>query len=168
MKNFLYILLIVASGIIAGCAAGGYSFTGGSVGDAKTINIKSFPNRAPLVEPTLSNRFTEALKDRFVQQSSLSLTNGTGDMQIDGEITGYTLTPQAVQSGDLAARTRLTITVKVKYTNTLDDSNDFEQNFSRYSEYDNTKSLDAALDGLLEDILSQLTEDIYNKALVNW
>lgn len=167
MKKSIIVILVLSIFAIA-CSVGGYSFSGGSVGDAKTINIKDFPNRASNVEPTLSSLFTEGLKDRFVRQSSLSLTNGKADMVIEGEITGYRLSPVGASADETAAKERLTVTVQVRFTNLTDETKDFESSFSRYSEYSKNTSLDAVLNQLLEDIVDQLTEDIYNKALVNW
>lgn len=146
-----------------------YSFTGASIPpDAKTINIKYFPNRASLVEPTLSQTFTEALKDKFTNETSLILTNQGGDLILEGTITGYTTQPVAIQGNDQAAMNRLTITVQVKYTNTVDDKMSFESNFSRYSDYSSSQNLSSVQDALIEEISTWLVEDIFNKAVVNW
>ncbi len=161
----VYLCLVL---LVVSCKSGGYSFTGGSVGNAKTIRVHHFPNRADIVNPTLSNNFTEALKDRFVQQTSLSLTNGNADMEFKGEIVGYRVSPQAFQGNETAALNRLTISVKVVFVNRTDESKNFESSFSRFADFSSTESLTSVENQLVETILEQLTEDIFNKALVNW
>ncbi|MFO7790104.1 MAG: LptE family protein [Bacteroidota bacterium] len=153
---------------LSSCVSGGYSFTGASIGEAETINVKHFPNRAPMVQPTLSNTFTEALKDKFVQQTNLDLVNGTADMEFEGEITGYEITPQAYQGDETAALSRLTITVKVKFINRTDETQNFETTFSAFDEYSSSKSINAVENELIDEIVGELTDDIFNKAVVNW
>lgn len=168
MKKILtYSLMFVMLAFLTACS-GGYSFTGGDVGSAKTIRVAYFPNRASVVNPSLSSQFSEALKDRFVQQTSLSVSNGNADLEFEGEIVDYKVTPQAYQGNETAALNRLTISVKVKFTNRIDESKSFESNFSRFSDYSSTESLTSVEDQLVEDILDQITEDIFNRALVNW
>src|SRR5690606_24535555 len=111
------------------CGSGGYSFTGGDVGNAKTISVDFFPNYAPIVEPTLSQVFTEALRDIFIRQTSLELVERGGDLHFEGTITGYDVKPINAQSSDVgkAAANRLTITVNVIYVNKLEEKKSFEQ-----------------------------------------
>jgi hypothetical protein len=168
MKYLLRNILFVTVLALFWTCSGGYSFTGGSVGDAKTIRVQYFPNRAEVVNPSLSTFFAESLKDRFLQQSSLTVTNAVPDLDFEGEITDYRITPQAFQGNETAALNRLTITVKVKFTNHKDESKNFESSFSRYADYSSTESLTSVESQLVEEITNQLTEDIFNRALVNW
>jgi hypothetical protein len=165
--NIKHIVFVFASLILAACS-GGYSFTGGSVGEAKTLRVGHFPNRAAVVNPSLSNQFAEALKGRFLQQTSLNLSNDVADLEFEGQITNYRITPQAIQGNETAALNRLTITVSVKFVNRIDESKNFESSFSRFSDYSSTESLSSVEDQLVEEILEQITEDIFNRALVNW
>ncbi len=165
--NLKHIVLILISLTLAACS-GGYSFTGGSVGEAKTLRVGYFPNRAAVVNPSLSNQFAEALKDRFLQQSSLKLSNDVADLEFDGQITAYRITPQAIQGNETAALNRLTITVNVKFVNRIDESKNFESSFSRFADYSSTESLTSVENQLVDEILEQITEDIFNRALVNW
>lgn len=161
-------MVILAVASLSACKMN-YSFTGASIPpEAKTLNIKYFPNRAGLVEPTLSQTFTEALKDKFINETSLILTNQGGDLIIEGAITGYSTQPVAIQGNDQAAMNRLTISVQVKYTNTVDDKMSFESSFSRYSDYSSSQNLSAVQEGLIQEISQWLVEDIFNKAVVNW
>lgn len=154
--------------IFSGCSVN-YSFTGASIPvEVKTINIKYFPNNASLVEPILSQKLTDALRDKFTSETSLVLVNDGGDLVLEGSITGYGTQPVAIQGNDQAALNRLTITLDVSYTNTFDDNMSFESSFSRYSDYSSSDNLTAVQEALMEEINTMLVEDIFNKAVINW
>ena len=151
----------------SGC--GMYSFTGASIpADAKTVSISYFENKADLIEPTLSQTLTDALRDRFSSQTTLNLLERGGDLQLEGEITGYRTEPIAIQGDQTAALNRLTITVQVKYVNLFDESKNFDTSFSRYSDYSSSDDLNSVQSGLIEVINEALVDDIFNKAVVNW
>ncbi len=153
--------------LLSGC--GIYSFTGASIPpEAKTVSIKYFPNNASLVEPTLSQIFTDALKDKFVSQTTLILVQKNGDLRIEGEIIGYSTKPVAITGDQTAALNRLTITIKVKYVNTFDETKNFESSFNRYEDYPSSKNLSDVQETLITQINEMLIEDIFNKAVVNW
>lgn len=157
-------LLLFASG---GC--GTYSFTGASIPPGtETVSISFFENRASIIQPTLSAKFTEKLKDRFVSQTNLRLVNDNGDLQFDGYISDYQSRPVAIQGNEQAALNRLTITVSVNFKNAKDPKQDFDSSFSRYVDYDSRKNLSAVEQELISEICQQLTEDIFNKAVINW
>ena len=164
----IYLLLIVST-FIWSCGNVSYTFTGASFDeDVKTISVAYFPNYAPLANPTLSQSFTEALKDIFINQTNLDLIQKNGDLQFEGSITGYRTSPIAITGNETAALNRLTITVKVKFTNTKDSERDFETTFSRFADYESSQSLAQVEDQLIEEINGQLTQDIFNKAASNW
>jgi hypothetical protein len=144
-----------------------YSFSGAST-DVKTVSIQYFKNSASLAKPTLSQSFTEALKDIFLQQTKLSLVEKNGELNFEGEIINYQTSPVAIQSNDQAALNRLTITVSVKFTNTKDEKQNFQTAFSRYADYSSSQTLSSVEDGLISEINKQLAEDIFNKAMINW
>jgi hypothetical protein len=145
-----------------------YSFTGASISpDVKTISIQTITNQADLVVPTLSQTMTESLKDKFLSQTSLQLVSN-GDLNLEGEITSYRVQPMAIQSSDKAALNRLTISVNIRFTNTKDEKQNFSSSFSRFTDYDSSQSLNAIEEDLIKQILTQLNEDIFNKALANW
>ena len=150
-------------------ACGFYSFTGASISpDVKTVSVQYFPNRAATIQPTLSQVFTERLKDYFLEQTNLSLEADAGDLNFSGEIVKYEVKPIAIQANEQAAQNRLSIAVKVKFENTKDESKNFEQKFSRYADYDSGQSLADVEEDLIEQITNELAEDIFNKAVVNW
>ena len=141
--------------------------------EMKTINVVFFENNAPLVVNNLSQLFTESLKDRIRSQSRLGIVRGEADATMEGAITGYSIAPVSIQATNnntapLATATRLTITVNVKYVNNKDKkrSPDFEQSFSRYTDF--TGDISSQEQNLIRIINQQLTEDIFNKAFANW
>ena len=154
--------------LLAACT-GGYSFTGASIPpEAKTISVETFPNYASTVNPQLSQKLTDDLIQMFSSQTSLDVTNSDGDLQLSGEITGYETRASALSASDEVSMNRLTITIKVKFVNTKDPEADFEQQFSRYRDYAATLDFAAVENGLMNEIVTELCEDIFNKAVVNW
>jgi len=169
IKNRLIGLIVLLSISLSFPSCISYSFTGASIPpEAKTISIQYFDNHASFVNPTLSESLTTAVKDRFTNQTSLVLVRQNGDLQIEGVITDYQSTPQAITAGETAALTRLTIKVKVKFVNLLQPENNFETTFSRYQDYESTKDLAEVQDVLVLLINEMLVDDIFNKAVVNW
>ena len=125
-KSIITLFYSLSIILLIGCGA--YSFTGGNTGDAKTIQIDFFPNQAPLVEPSLSQRFTQDLQDLFTRQTNLTLVRAGGDLRFEGEIIDYRITPMSAtssQGSQTAAQNRLTIVVNVRYTNRLEEKDDF-------------------------------------------
>lgn len=120
------------------------------------------------VEPTLSQRFTDDLRDKFSNETNLIIMNKGGDLQLSGAITGYRTSPVAIQANETAAMNRLTVTIKVKFINTLDDSKSYENSFSRYQDYASTQNLNDVQDVLIALINEMLVQDIFDKAVVNW
>lgn len=145
------------------------SLTGGTIdARAKTVAITNFPNNASLVNPNLSQSFTTALKDKIQGQTPLTIVNRNGDYTLEGEITGYTVSPVAIQGNDAAAMNRLTITVRVRFVNSFDETQNFDQTFSRYADYSSLQNLSSVESSLINSINDALTDDIFNKAFVNW
>jgi hypothetical protein len=146
-----------------------YSFTGASISpDVKTYSVYYFPNRARLVNPTLSQVFTEALREKLQRQTSLNELAEGGDLMFEGQITGYDVRPMSIQKEDMAALNRLTVTVNVKYTNNRDTDQSMERSFSAFEDFDSSSSLSDVEDGLVPEIVDKLTEDIFNATLANW
>lgn len=159
---------VILTMVLSSCKVN-YSFTGASIPpEVKSINIKYFPNNAPLVEPTLSQKLTDALRDKFTNETSLTIVNDGGDLILEGSIIGYRTRPLAIQEGDQAALNRLTIRLDVTYTNTFDDNMSFESTFERYSDYSSDQNLSEVQDALIDEINEMLVVDIFNKAVINW
>ena len=135
--------LLLAALVTAGCGVTiKYSLSGASIPpDAKTFSVAYFPNNAPMVEPILSTTLTDALIDKFTRQTRLAQVDEGGDFAFEGEITGYSSTTASVASDDYALLNRLSITVKVRFTNVLDEAMSFNKSFTAYADYDSTKLL---------------------------
>jgi hypothetical protein len=146
-----------------------YSLTGATINpQIKTFSIQYFDNRAPVVQPQLSQLFTEALRLKIQGQTNLNLIAGYGDVDFSGEIKNYETRPQAITGAETAALNRLTVTVRVKYTNEIEPEKSFDTSFSRFEDYDSSKDLSSVEEDLIKLIIEQLMEDIFNKAFVNW
>ena len=166
IKAKIAVLVMALAVVCQGC--GIYSFSGASIpAEAKTVSVDYFPNHAQLVNPLLSDNLTTALRDAMNSQTTLDLIETGGDLAFEGEITDYRTTPVAI-TGQTAAMNRLTITVKVRFSNRIDDTKDFEQSFSRSEDYPSNQDLMSVQEALTATIVEQLVEDIFNKALVNW
>lgn len=167
-KNSVWMLMVFFVGI-AFTSCGVYSFTGASIPpEAKTISVLYFPNKASLVEPTLSPLFTDGLRDKFIRQSNLEMVGRNGDLAIEGEISEYETKPIAIQGDQTAAMNRLSISINVRFVNKFEPDKDFETNFTQFKDYPSTDDLNAIKSQLLEDLIDMLTDDVFNKAVVNW
>lgn len=167
MMTLRTLFMVSVFALFASCK-GGYSFTGGNVGDAKTINVGFFDNNAQIVNPEMSQIVTEAIKDIFVQQTSLSLVSGPADMLVNGNIVEYSLKPQAARGPSEVAQMRFTISVQVQFENVLEPKNNFDQRFNRYRDYDADLNFSDIEGELAEEIIKELREDILNRAIANW
>ena len=163
------ILCLLAAALLLG-ACGIYSFTGTSIqNDVNTVTINYFEYKAQKVNPSLSNDLTEALKTRFRRSTRLEQVDQDGDLEITGEVTGYTVSATAITANEVAAQNRLTVTVRVNFTNRKHSEDDFEnQTFSAYADYDSTNSLDAVESSLCTEIIDKLIEDIFNATVAQW
>jgi hypothetical protein len=161
MKHLAFLLLSL---VLVSCKL---SLSGGNYGEAKTISIAFFPNNAALVQPTLSQSFTEDLRNFFQTQSPLSLISKGGDLQIEGAITDYRVGPVGV-SNQAASSNRLTITVNVKFSNSKDSTKDYDTSFSRFVDFSSTQNISSIEQELVSQVNQQLIQDIFNKALINW
>ena len=167
LANLLFILCGTTS-------CGGYSFTGASISpDVKTISIQTFYNNAPLGPSTMSVTFTEKIKDYYQQNTSLQLVDNNADLQIDGFITNYTITPVAANTGgnqgqDFSALSRITVTISATYINLKDPTFDFDKKFSFFRDYDTDLDLAANEEQFVEEIFDQIILDIFNASVANW
>ncbi|WP_299009511.1 LptE family protein [uncultured Tenacibaculum sp.] len=168
MKKTLYILsLFISLTTIIGCGA--YSFTGGNTGDAKTIQVDFFSNQAPLVEPILSQKFTQDLQDLFTRQTNLTLVKAGGDLHFSGEIVDYRITPMSATAQQTAAQNRLTVSVNVNFVNALEEKDNFEKRFSFYYDYGANQQLTGSvLETALDEIIERITQDIFNASVAKW
>jgi hypothetical protein len=167
MKKTLFIALFAISSLLM-ISCGIYGFSGVNT-DAKSIQVDFFPNQASLVEPQLTQRFTNDLQDLFTRQTNLTLTNSNGELHFSGEITDYRVTPMSGTSNQTAAQNRLTVTVNVRFVNKLNEKDDFEKTFSFYSDFAASAQLTGGvLESALDEIVERITQDIFNASVAKW
>ncbi len=146
-----------------------YSFTGADIPEeAKSVSVGMFVSNAALSSPNLPLKITEKLKDQILAQTKLYIVSGTGDLQFTGVITGYNISPIAVQANETAGLNRLSISVSATYVNKFDEKKNFTQTFTRFADYDSAKELSRVEDDLMDEINKQLCQDIFDKAFSNW
>jgi len=146
-----------------------YSFSGTSIQpDVKTICIEPVKNNALKTNPTLANKLTEAMMDKYKKMTSLSQVTEDADCYVYATIESYDVKPTSVTAEEVAAQNRLTVTVKVTYTNEKHPEENLEQSFAAYQDYNSERSLDEVEGTLCEDIIETLVEDIFNATMAQW
>jgi hypothetical protein len=168
MSKHLYIIFIIPIVLLTGCFSVRYTFSGASTEGLETASVQYFANRAPIQNPGMSQQLTNMLQDQIISQTNLVIVNGIGDADFEGAITGLSTAPTAISGQDQAQQNRLTITVRVNYTNSYDDELSFESTFSRYIDYPSTQTFEQAQSQYMEELLELIVEDVFNKAFVNW
>lgn len=168
IKNIKYLVVVVMLTLAGSCKIN-YSFTGASISPlVKTYTVYDFTNRAQMINPTLTDYAAEQLRDKFTRQTNLSSVNDGGDLEFEGVITGYDVKPISVQTGDVASENRLTIRINVKFTNNIDPDNDFDTEFSAYADFSSQRIISDVEDELIEIIIREITDDIFNRSVANW
>lgn len=159
-----FLMLLVASCTVS------YRFDGASIdySQIKTLTISNFNNLAPLVNPSLAPLLNESLRDAYSKQTRLVQVRSGGDLELEGEITGYVLTPMSIAGDGIASETRLTITVNVRFSNRVNPNKDFERSFSAYQSFSNTQTLVQVQDELCQTIVDELVETIFNQTVADW
>ena len=161
-----FVILAVALAVVS---CGIYSFTGTSIQpDVNTITIPYVENKAVRINPSLSNDLTEALQEKFRKLTRLEQVDVDGDLELVCEITGYDVKATAITAEEQAAQNRLTVQVKVEFSNRKYPEDDVSSSFSAYEDFDATMSLDAVEGGLCETIIEKLVEDIFNATVAQW
>ena len=147
-----------------------YKFNGASIdySTTKTISIADFPNMAALVHPPLSNNLSDGIRGIFQRQTRLEQVRRGGNLELEGEITGYTLTPMAVAADSYASETKLTITVKVRFTNNVAPEESFEKTYTAYQTFDSSQMLVDVQDELCSTMITEIADQIYNDTVAKW
>jgi hypothetical protein len=134
-----------------------------------TMQIVDFQNHADYVYGPLATTLNDQMKDLFMRQTRLSLVNNNGDIVIEGEITGYNQFNEAIDASGYSSKVRLTLTVNVSYTNNTNHEEDFEnRTFTAFQTYDATQLLTAVQDQLIEVMVKDISEQIFNSTVANW
>jgi hypothetical protein len=168
-SSILILVSVILTVVVFTACKVSYSFTGASISPSvKTFTVAYFPNRARLVNSNLSQQFTDGLQEKLIKQTSLNQISDNGDLEYSGQITDYDVKPMNIQQGDLAAQNRLTVGIKVKFTNNKDHEQDWEKTFTAYEDFDSNSSLGDVEDELVRLIIVKLTDDVFNASVANW
>ena len=169
MKRLLDVVLVLCLSFVSqGC----YTLKSAAIPpDMRTINVGFFENDATLVVSTLSQTFTEALKDRIRTTTRLSIVNGEGSANMSGAIVGYSIAPVSIQATTgnqrpIAGAEALTISVRVKFVYDADKKLNFDQVFSKSINF--SGDINGREQSLITDATKQLIDDIFNRAFNNW
>ena len=170
MSNVLKTCLLLALAIAMNGCSISYKFNGASIDYSKTrsISVADFPNNAALVYAPLSNNLSDAIRDIYQRQTRLEVLRRGGNLELEGEITGYALTPMAVSADSYAAETKLTLTVRVRFTNNVAPEESFEKTYSAYQTFDSSRMLDEVQDELCNTMITEIAESIYNDTVAKW
>lgn len=163
------LIVIIIVFITVSCSIS-YKFNGSSIDYTKTksISISDFPNTAELVYPPLSQEFSEALRDSYGKQTRLMLLKKDGDLHLEGEIVGYQLTPLAITADSYSSQTKLTLTIKVRFSNNKNPEEDFEKSYSAFQTFDSSKLLTDVQDDLMKLMIADIVDNIYNDTVAKW
>ncbi len=166
---WIYIASTFLCLVAASCTIS-YKFNGTVIDydKVKTIAIEDFTNQAAMVYAPLTNVLNEKLKDTYTRQTRLNLIDRNADLELSGEVTGYDITPMSVNANSLAAETRLTLRVNVRYTNNTNHDEDFERSYTAYRNFDSNLLLTDVQDQLIEELVEEICDHIYNDTVANW
>lgn len=167
LNNIRFINILLLGGLVFLYACGVYSFSGVST-TAKTIEIANFYNRAGAGPPNIGQDFTESLKEYYQRNSQLSIVDQDAELSIKGYIKRYDVRPIAATANDVAAQNRLTIAVEVEFIDIRDNTKSFNQEFSFYSDFDQTLTLSDIEGDRVPEIFEQITLDIFNRTVADW
>ena len=164
-----FVMTFMMSLLLVSCSVS-YKFNGSSIDytKTKTISIFDFPNTAELVYPPLSQQFSEALRDSYTKQTRLQILKKEGDLHLEGEIVGYQLTPLAISADSYASQTKLTLTIKVRFTNYKNPEEDFDKSYSAFQTFDSNQILTAVQDALVKQMITDIVDNIYNDTVAKW
>ena len=170
VRTLAVMLLITLAALLQGCLPR-YTFNGASIdyNTYRTISFGDFPIRAALVFPPLQQLFENRMIDMIEQQTRLQvIDNVNSDLRMEGEITGYSLSPQAIGEDAYASQTRLTITVRIKYINNRKPELSKDQTFTAYRDFSSSEMLTDVQDQLCNEITKDLADLIFNATLGDW
>lgn len=167
MKHLKYLIALSILFTFSGCNI--YNFTGTGKIDAKTFQVNFFPNTAELVQPGIDRTFTLTLQDLIQNQTNLNLVKNGADLTYEGEIIDYRITPMMATADIQAAQNRLTIRVKVQFTNKNKEADNFDKTFDFFYDYPAAQQLSGpTLDNAIKIIFERITQDIFNESLAKW
>jgi len=164
LKKILYIPLLL---ITSSC--GFYTFSGASISpEIKNIKISYFINEAENFKANLDRDITQKLTDFIIEQTDLSVNNDNYEIEINGKIISYDITPISISSNDFANQNRLSISVNIDFKNYINEKENYNQKFTRYVDYKSDQNIEEIESELNDQIIEEICIDIFNKTFVNW
>lgn len=166
-KRLLCLCLI---GLIVSACSVKFNFTGTGSVDTRleTLSVETFLNEAQIVVPYLAQVLTEQTQDRFLNQSRLTLVSGAADIQLSGSINRYGISPVAISGNNQADQNRLTISVRVSFKNNVEPEDSWDQSFSGFVDFDASEDFASIEEEQINEILEQITQDIFSKSIGKW
>lgn len=163
IASFLFTLMLSSCSV-------SYKFNGASIDytKTKTIQIVDFPIRSAYVWGPMAPMFNNQLRDIFSAQTKLIQVKRNGDLKIEGEITQYQQRNKSVSSEGYSTQVELSMTVNVRFTNNVNHNEDFERQFNASQYYDSNLSLNSVQDELVQQMVKDITEQIFNATVANW
>lgn len=166
LRRVIFIALAMVT--LWGCTVD-LSFSGASISpDVKTIRVDYFPNMAAMVAPILSPTLTDELKAKIQRETRLEFVTGDADVTLEGEIVDYRSEPIAITGDEYAAMNRLTIAVRVRFTNNKEPHLSYNRSFTAYADFNSSQMLTSIESSLIPEITEKLIDDIFNAAFSNW
>lgn len=162
-----FFIVVFGLSILVSCVGAGYTFKGGII-PGKTFSMNSFPNNASIINPSLSFLAVDALRQKVLSESSLKFVEVDGEAHFEGTITGYNISPIQATGNQISAQSRLTISVQVVYTNSINEKINYNKTFSDFDDFDNTVDFASVESQLVDKILKKLVDQIYNAAMEDW
>lgn len=164
---FMLFSLLVSQFLLSSC--GIYSFSGTSLSpDIKSVTVVNFTMATAGGPSNMALQFNEKMKEYYQRNTNLALLPSNGDLQLEGNISGYEVIPAAPTANDQAALNRLSITIQVKFTNNKDEEKNFDQSFTFFKDFPQNQTLSQVESRLIPQILDQLVQDIFNKTAGDW
>ncbi len=162
-------LALMLSLLLMGCTIS-YKFNGASINYdiIKTISLESFPNRAVYQWGPMESMFNNALSDIYANQTKLQQVARGGDLSLSGEITSYDQVNKSISSDGYSSMMQLKMTVNVRFENTKNHSEDFERQFSASREFDTSQQLNDVQEELVNQMIDEIVEQIFNATVANW
>lgn len=169
MKTFKYIAPLIILLLVTGCKSCKYSLSGINIpADVKTISVQYFTNKAAMVNPSLSQKFTESLKDKFLKQTSLTVIASDGDYRLSGFITDYKTEPVATSSSTGAVKNRFTLSVAVVFECPNHKEMNFTETITKFQEFPATDNFQTLENSLSEEVGNQIIQEVFNKVALKW
>lgn len=155
--------------LFTGCSIS-FKFNGANINYQTThsISIADFPNNAPMVNPSLSSALSEGIRDLFQRQTRLQILRKGGDLELEGEIIGYDISQGAIGADSYATESKLTVRVRVHFTNNVNPEDSFDKTYSAFQTFDASRLLTDVQDELCQIIVSDIAESIYNDTVAKW